>query len=162
MGCDESIGNDILACVLFQSTHPVWGATTGPPGTGAAPRHFNPRTPCGVRLFPTRFPAAHRSISIHAPRVGCDPGSQHPAPCAPHFNPRTPCGVRHLDRKAQYSLDNFNPRTPCGVRRTPSTRISEYGYFNPRTPCGVRLSTYGQALEVAKISIHAPRVGCDD
>ena len=55
---------------------------------------FNPRTPCGVRLF---------GYGSHAGPFG--------------FNPRTPCGVR---RESGYTLNvprGFNPRTPCGVRR---------------------------------------------
>ena len=35
--------------VLFQSTHPVWGATSILPDWASPSRYFNPRTPCGVR-----------------------------------------------------------------------------------------------------------------
>ena len=38
-----------LAVVQFQSTHPVRGATETPSAGRRGPRHFNPRTPCGVR-----------------------------------------------------------------------------------------------------------------
>ena len=79
----------------FQSTHPVWGATSER-YAGTVDRYdFNPRTPCGVRLetgitkkddrghFNPRTPCGVRppelqigvdvwQISIHAPRVGCD------------------------------------------------------------------------------------------
>ena len=60
----------------FQSTHPVWGATQRLRAPGERERHFNPRTPCGVRHggAAARLPH-HRPISIHAPRVGCDPHS---------------------------------------------------------------------------------------
>ena len=34
--------------------------------------YFNPRTPCGVRPFPDGTMQYMFSISIHAPRVGCD------------------------------------------------------------------------------------------
>ena len=57
---------------LFQSTHPMRGATQ----SGAAAAHwrydFNPRTPCGVRRAFDFFLCV-RVIN---------------------FNPRTPCGVR--------------------------------------------------------------------
>ena len=81
--------------VLFQSTHPVWGATAlletvtlatpisihAPrvgcdwPRSGARNRtmpHFNPRTPCGVRPIICVVGFVRIAISIHAPRVGCD------------------------------------------------------------------------------------------
>ena len=35
----------------FQSTHPVWGATRKDWRTVKPDDHFNPRTPCGVRLY---------------------------------------------------------------------------------------------------------------
>ena len=33
--------------------------------------------------------------------------------------------------------------------------------FNPRTPCGVRLAAPADVYVINRISIHAPRVGCD-
>ena len=123
----------------FQSTHPVWGATCTwmsahttalisihAPRVGCDLTHlslfsgigdFNPRTPCGVRrfgcnhcgriiqLFQSTHPVwgatglrhSHRpnlKISIHAPRVGCDVFSSCGTTWPCNFNPRTPCGVR--------------------------------------------------------------------
>ena len=112
----------LIARLIFQSTHPLRGATR--PTTIAKPRtqHFNPRTPCGVRrvgitsfftgiLFQSTHPlrgATCRSsirnsppyrISIHAPLAGCDGSFGAPA-CPPtYFNPRTPCGVRRIPLK---------------------------------------------------------------
>ena len=80
----------------FQSTHPARGATGGTCQRTPVRRYFNPRTPRGVRpttvtsrpvllVFQSTHPArgatverfARRmwtSISIHAPREGCDTG----------------------------------------------------------------------------------------
>ena len=59
------------ATYLFQSTHPVRGATPDGDKIRAGKGDFNPRTPCGVRR-------GRRLMS-----------------CATtYFNPRTPCGVR--------------------------------------------------------------------
>ena len=55
----------------FQSTRPVWGATS--------PSLLN------VRPF---------QISIHAPRVGRDETASHRQPSHTDFNPRAPCGAR--------------------------------------------------------------------
>ena len=35
-------------------------------------KHFNPRTPCGVRHVDVPIEQLEYRISIHAPRVGCD------------------------------------------------------------------------------------------
>ena len=55
--------------------------------------HFNPRTPCGVRLV---------CLAIRCYLL--------------NFNPRTPCGVRLCFDRLSRWLKDFNPRTPCGVR----------------------------------------------
>ena len=70
-GCDQWFPCLILHLHLFQPTHPLRGATRCAPAACPRPRHFNPRTPCGVRLFGE---LAHGGVQ--------------------HFNPRTPCGVR--------------------------------------------------------------------
>ena len=51
-GCDLINDCGLPDLVPFQSTHPLRGATTV--GSFGFPifRHFNPRTPCGVRLQP--------------------------------------------------------------------------------------------------------------
>ena len=95
VGCDASTLRPPGLDCLFQSTHPVWGATTTlhisrrlsldfnprtPCGVrlgrqeerGQADKDFNPRTPCGVRLFACLIFHSDFYISIHAPRVGCD------------------------------------------------------------------------------------------
>ena len=103
--------------VLFQSTHPVWGATA------------------------TKWQdiAAKKKISIHAPRVGCDGSADGGAAVPAHFNPRTPCGVRRSFLAGWVVVPpDFNPRTPCGVRQVYHVVALASMNFNPRTPCGVR------------------------
>ena len=81
---------------IFQSTHPVWGATTA-----------------AAEQLPVLL------ISIHAPRVGCDKVMRRLSDIDTNFNPRTPCGVRLVLQLCQCLIKYFNPRTPCGVRRRP-------------------------------------------
>ena len=58
--------------------------------------------------------------------------------------------------------DYFNPRTPRGVRRRRRRHLHHRKvYFNPRTPRGVRPAGSQINTKVRKISIHAPREGCD-
>ena len=120
------VGSDICSfltyCVAyrFQSTLPVWGATSPTIGAPQCPQNFNPRSPCGERpefaatfsisspisIHAPRVGSDHRrdigrrqrGISIHAPRVGSDPHNAH-TPCSRrYFNPRSPCGERPISR----------------------------------------------------------------
>ena len=71
-GCDRS-AIFVRTLGLFQSTHPLRGATALTVVSVCTLRNFNPRTPCGVRRrAPVKSSATHR-ISIHAPLAGCDP-----------------------------------------------------------------------------------------
>ena len=84
----------------------------------AAATGFNPRTPCGVRLYrratPCRkllFQSTHslrsatnrscphggrQAVSIHALLAECDGATPETIETLKSFNPRTPCGVRHI------------------------------------------------------------------
>ena len=71
---------------------PQWGATAADLCYGAAPLHFNPRTPVGCdQCHPCRSKAA-RLISIHAPQWGATPSRDMTASRTGNFNPRTPVG----------------------------------------------------------------------
>ena len=102
-------------------------------------KHFNPRTPCGVRLTPTFHVHFHTLISIHAPLAGCDC-------CVMDKNAGGAISIHAplagCDRVWQTAITrpmHFNPRTPCGVRRRPAGSPTWWpSHFNPRTPCGVR------------------------
>ena len=144
---------------IFQSTHPLRGATKGEifvvihfhiisihaPLAGCdrrtsarGPAHrpyFNPRTPCGVRPSCLTFVL----------------------PSTPYFNPRTPCGVRRANGTVNRSRAYFNPRTPCGVRHLHLQCMSWLEYFNPRTPCGVRLSIFSINKSLTNFN---PRTPC--
>ena len=115
-GATKYVSDAAVITFQFQSTHPGWGATK-----------INFRH---LRQY---------SISIHAPRVGCDNRPTCIRWRDKHFNPRTPGGVRLLEqfellRRVHISI--HAPRVGCdGVRGVES--------------CGNH------------ISIHAPRVGCD-
>ena len=140
MGCDTNAGNTV-----FTNS-----------------RYFNPRTPCGVRRAKRisrsrteRFQSTHPvwgatgrrcttlgliDISIHAPRVGCDMRLSEL-----HFNPK-----------------HFNPRTPCGVRPNRIRTISLSRRFQSTHPVWGATAICPVVIYTDGISIHAPRVGCDD
>ena len=123
-------------------------------------RHFNPRTPCWVRLKPSgkgqgtgQFQSTHplRGATTTVIQCRCTQGFQSTHPLrgatrkmrarmrAKNFNPRTPCGVRLLLLSSGCLPSYFNPRTPCGVRHYSIAQSAWQENFNPRTPCGVRL-----------------------
>ena len=94
VGSDPNLRFDKSRHVLFQSTLPVWGATSSFAVMPKLPGSFNPRSPCGERqhvLGPMSIPLMFQStlpvwgattvlalssgtggVSIHAPRVGSD------------------------------------------------------------------------------------------
>ena len=123
----------------FQSTSPVWRTTYTSPILLFGSADFNPRPPCGGRLYYSNFAAN-----------------------AEHFNPRPPCGGRLFPYDLVNAVSkNFNPRPPCGGRPllTATGRLTRlfqstspvwrttlrtvrphmlYDDFNPRPPCGGR------------------------
>ena len=170
--------------MLFQSTHPLRGATRQAPrripyksisihaplagcdkekkSDNASDTDFNPRTPCGVRLFENGHYLTAIQISIHAPLAGCDDACAGRRPHNRYFNPRTPCGVRRpVAGTLMAALPHFNPRTPCGVRQKLVADKAAVWTFQSTHP--LRGATiYACSKSAAEcISIHAPLAGCD-
>ena len=71
-GCDQGVGVVLTKTAEFQSTHPARGATAHKRDHARRILYFNPRTPRGVRLTLPTARAPQNTISIHAPREGCD------------------------------------------------------------------------------------------
>ena len=110
--------NDTFARDLqFQSTHPVWDATTRQPSISAV---------------------SH--ISIHASRMGCDPDSRRRSNTCYHFNPRIPYGMR-LGMTDDYDDSYLFQSTHPVWDATCTIPVAYYAnrYFNPRIPYGMRL-----------------------
>ncbi len=146
----------------FQSTHPLRGATGDvavhhlhggisihAPLAGCDPGgkvmrcrscHFNPRTPCGVRLR-QRAELPHGLVD---------------------FNPRTPCGVRQRVRITQQSPDIFQSTHPLrgatAVSLAGIVSAAKFQSTHPLRGATIRDSTYTLGIT---ISIHAPLAGCD-
>ena len=95
---------------------------------------FNPRTPRGVRLIVTEHAWKEGSISIHAPREGCDLWRALYRTDGSDFNPRTPRGVRPTPCMKYLLPRYFNPRTPRGVRRPPSSKMVRTPVFQSTHP----------------------------
>ena len=163
----------------FQSTHPLRGATESTSNLGRpvlisihaplagcdplcilqtenAHQNFNPRTPCGVRLFLSiviinnfSFQSTHPlrgatflgqdvklygKISIHAPLAGCDSNSIMSAHSLYNFNPRTPCGVRQKWQTMKKLLQRFQSTHPLRGATYEKVRICNYQIFQSTHP----------------------------
>ena len=79
----------------FQSTRPVWGATSGcrPSSRRSSFQSTRPVWGATPQLF---FLPKEYLISIHAPRVGRDLRENWHRQASTNFNPRAPCGARPL------------------------------------------------------------------
>ena len=124
----------------FQSTLPVWGATSDRPVLHAPQR-----------------------ISIHAPRVGSDSTLVCSYPHEEEFQSTLPVwGATRITFDGLQLPPDFNPRSPCGERpQSSATSKCEQRHFNPRSPCGERRFQIYENQNKFTISIHAPRVGSD-
>ena len=148
--------------------------------------NFNPRTPQGVRLGGIHLQRRPQPISIHAPRKGCDDtikaltGADEPFQSTHPARGATRTGISNRVRR---SISIHAPRKGCdpgkdskmkvinkfqsthparGATRRASASWPAAADFNPRTPQGVRLIKRGDNPgKERKISIHAPRKGCD-
>ena len=139
-GCDRAA--DVLPYdfLIFQSTHPLRGATMLLCPLAGGCIDFNPRTPCGVRR--------HREGDVY--------------PSQDDFNPRTPCGVRPGRTVTVSGFVLFQSTHPLRGATGSLHPVYLYTYyFNPRTPCGVRLGGTIAPPKGLYISIHAPLAGCD-
>ena len=103
----------------FQSTLPVWGATTS--RTGSTRRsEFQSTLPVWGATSLLGYLNTVENISIHAPRVGSDCRPLLRSFAFPHFNPRSPCGERQelvisfgANDKFQSTLPVWGATTIC-------------------------------------------------
>ena len=119
-----------------------------------------PREGCDGRNVPSQ--ESQETVSIHAPREGCDSSFNMPDNVRSGFNSRTPGGVRLHRGYCLFPSSEFQFTHP-GRGATPrgaSDRYEQLG-FNSRTPGGVRRAYVPPHLQIAEVSIHAPREGCD-
>ena len=138
-GVRRSYFSLFLSRVIFQSTHPLRGATD-----------VQPR------------PIGGDVISIHAPLAGCDNCVKI---CDRNFHKFQ---STHSLRGATYVIlaftfwVEFQSTHPLrGATMIAMYLFIKYFDFNPRTPCGVRPGNIVGYRIGDLISIHAPLAGCD-
>ena len=124
----------------FQSTHPLRGATPRPCRSSRRPTHFNPRTPCGVRLVGTRQDNIDDRISIHAPLAGCDTAG------------------RKWTRRDGGFQSTHSLRGATGIIMSGTSAERKISIHAPLAGCDAFVFFARRAYG---ISIHAPLAGCD-
>ena len=94
MGCDTCKSLICVLYILFQSTHPSWGATLQPYSAYIDSSIFQSTHPSWGATISTASAVFPPHISIHAPIVGCDILLISTMKVKRDFNPRTHRGVR--------------------------------------------------------------------
>ena len=161
MGCDTQ-KNSRRANNLFQSTHPVWDATTGE--IGCLPQSaFQSTHPVWDATSKRRFDYPRIVISIHASRMGCDPCLQsqmvHTKAISIHAS-RMGCDLGWASAGARI-ITYFNPRIPYGMRPCGSGRHDAKKGFQSTHPVWDATKAVKNVTSNIVISIHASRMGCD-
>ena len=181
-GCD--VAKTTFSAPLFISIHaPLAGCDRRCNTFHSARLHFNPRTPCGVRLcfaryskifipfqstHPLRgateqvlFDCQELFISIHAPLAGCDSVATYIPSSTLDFNPRTPCGVRRAACDMRYDILGFQSTHPLRGATSGSWQGIYHSQFQSTHPLrGATEELTAQRADL-DISIHAPLAGCD-
>ena len=159
-GCDDAVYDASGNLYLFQSTHPLRGATKTD-GRNRSGNRFQSTHPLRGATGKVKRSQKQAYISIHAPLAGCDPSPNPPAAARHYFNPRTPCGVRPVPESTSGSASLFQSTHPLRGA-TPSHAIVRPAIeFQSTHP--LRGATFLPFVKspVHCISIHAPLAGCD-
>ena len=124
---------------------------------------FNSRTPGGVRRLQGNHRATAQRFQFTHPGRGATEVFGLPRSSFTRFNSRTPGGVRPTTKSLDDAILRFNSRTPGGVRQLPVRQVRsalKVSIHAPREGCDERAKKYGDCYPY--VSIHAPREGCDD
>ena len=103
----------------FQFTHPVWGATIAKRTIFVPPTVSIHAPRVGCDQMDATLQAVNY-VSIHAPRVGCDFDADPDSQAVREFQFTHPVWGATLPRSRLYKAltCRFNSRTPCGVRHS--------------------------------------------
>ena len=143
-GVRRGYGRETVRHAIFQSTHPVRGATAEAAASGATARAFQSTHPVRGATASRASAATLLVISIHAPRAGCDHEGGVTYADETKFQSTHPVrGATRFDcvGNPKIGISIHAPRAGCDSADRPS--IAAGWYFNPRTPCGVRRGTNG-------------------
>ena len=160
-GVRRCSANHQFHCHIFQSTHPLRGATA------YVKQVFNEfiisiHAPLAGCDRTDVVSGTATLISIHAPLAGCDIHQILYISHSEKFQSTHPLRGATNIVTSYVALQNISIHAPlagCDYYFIPFNYVSFN--FNPRTPCGVRPNSGGGRGKIGRISIHAPLAGCD-
>ena len=182
MGCDRHDGGRRESECVFQSTHPVWDATSSAASTGISSR-FQSTHPvwdattwlCAYlrgKLFQSTHPVwdatarlvgviQFQCISIHASRMGCDTCALPLTASCKRFQSTHPVwdATRRAPSHAQYA--RFQSTHPVWDATTLRQQAAEPHGFQSTHPVWDATIQADTTPVNRGISIHASRMGCD-
>ena len=124
-------------------------------------QHFNPRSPCGERLYLSVSVLSAAPFQSPLPVWGATAMVFLRRMPRGYFNPRSPCGERQAGQLTATAQYDFNPRSPCGERHRLFHCVAQSCEFQSTLPVWGATPPERVLLANAVISIHAPRVGSD-
>ncbi len=146
----------------FQPTSPVRETTGLSAVFLKTANYFNPRPPCGRRLFLYFLGKYELPISTHVPRAGDDIQRLSWKFWCGNFNPRPPCGRRPTAPQDSGTSYIFQPTSP--VRETTllsGISFTSYKTFQPTSPVRETTCRCDCGRPIILISTHVPRAGDD-
>ena len=161
MGRDAAALGVLLVLARFQSTRPVWGATSFTPFPASSTSFQSTRPVWGATEGFVAL-SGPLTISIHAPRMGRDGCiGWFPRPYR-HFNPRAPYGARRFSEGEIATLFGISIHAPRMGRdaETVAMRLELSLFQSTRPVWGATMEADDIAVDII-ISIHAPRMGRD-
>ena len=97
---------------IFQPTRPLRGATASCACVMCIPHYFNPRAPCGARLYPNVDVLQQLRFQPTRPLRGATNYTVLHADHMTNFNPRAPCGARLYSTRRTFGASVFQPTRP--------------------------------------------------
>ncbi len=145
---------------LFQSTHPLRGATLCPDRAQGGWTFQSTHPLRGATVMCAGFKLGN-SISIHAPLAGCDIWYSLSCVASSNFNPRTPCGVRPCTPLFLAGAEGFQSTHPLRGATAQEGFEQVYSDISIHAPLAGCDPLGFSSARMARISIHAPLAGCD-
>ena len=145
----------------FQSTHPLRGATPSPHSLPISSTDFNPRTPCGVRLFLLKSSLTRPGFqSTHPLRGATCLQSFFAIPCQfQSTHPLRGATSRRFCCRSSPRISIHAPLAGCDMLRDAVIVVSNR--FQSTHPLRGATRRNRAASGHRRISIHAPLAGCD-
>ena len=124
--------------------------------------NFNPRAPCGARLFSSSFSSIGSEFQSTRPMRGATPARIISLRPICEFQSTRPMRGATTQQSRLSGLEkNFNPRAPCGARPIFGPYILGQLTISIHAPHAGRDDNIIQLHKLNWISIHAPHAGRD-